>query len=174
VYNVNALPSLRSADETGATSTILHFIESDSVMTQPGRRGALKSIPGIGGQPERLRPPPGLTDLEREAFASIVGSCRPDHFVASDLPLVASYARAIVADAGAARQLQEQGAVVNGKPNPWLVVKEKAHREMVALSLRLRLSPQGRAQVAKSAPGTPISYYEHRQLLGADDEAEPS
>jgi phage terminase small subunit len=51
-----------------------------------------------------------------------------------------------------ARQLQEQGAIVNGKPNPWLVSKEKAHREMVALSLRLRLSPQGRAQHAPKAP----------------------
>jgi hypothetical protein len=88
------------------------------------------------------------------------------------LPLVAAYARAIVADAHAARQLQEQGAVVNGKPNPWLVPKEKASREMIALSLRLRLSPQGRAQHAPKPAEQPANYYERMRILGAEGGAE--
>jgi hypothetical protein len=33
---------------------------------------------------------------------------------------------------------------VGGKANPWIVVQEKAQRAMVALSARLRLSPQTR------------------------------
>ena len=36
------------------------------------------------------------------------------------------------------------GAVVDGKPSPWIVVQDKAVRAMVALSMRLRLSPQSR------------------------------
>ena len=36
------------------------------------------------------------------------------------------------------------GAVINGKPSPWITVQEKAVRAMVALSMRLRLSPQSR------------------------------
>ena len=34
--------------------------------------------------------------------------------------------------------------MVDGKPSPWLTVQEKAVRALVALSLRLRLSPQAR------------------------------
>jgi hypothetical protein len=36
------------------------------------------------------------------------------------------------------------GAVVDGKPSPWIVVQEKCVRAMVSLSMRLRLSPQSR------------------------------
>jgi chaperonin subunit len=36
------------------------------------------------------------------------------------------------------------GAVIDGKPSPWITVQEKAVRAMVALSMRLRLSPQSR------------------------------
>ena len=39
--------------------------------------------------------------------------------------------------------------LVGGKPSPWLTVAEKTNRAVVALSLRLRLSPQARA------PNTP-------------------
>jgi hypothetical protein len=45
----------------------------------------------------------------------------------------------------AAQQLRE-APVVGGKPSPWLPVREKATRELVALSMRLRLSPQARAK----------------------------
>src|SRR5262249_29885630 len=121
------------------------------------------------GQPERLRPPSNLTEAEREAFIQVISACDRRHFVASDLPLLAAYARAIVADETAAREIRQQGAVVNGKPNPWLVPKRKPHREMVALSLRLRLSPQGRAQHAKP-PERRLSYYERMALERQDDE----
>ena len=35
-------------------------------------------------------------------------------------------------------------APFSGRANPWLVMFEKAHRSSVALSMRLRLSPQSR------------------------------
>src|SRR5262245_31557567 len=111
-------------------------------VTQMERRGrkpaaALSVVPRVDGQPQRLRPPANLTEAEREAFISVVSACDRRHFLASDMPLLVAYARAIVADETAAREIQQQGAIVNGKPNPWLIPKEKAHREMIALSLRL-------------------------------------
>jgi phage terminase small subunit len=96
-------------------------------------------------------PPPNLIAAEREAFCEIA-ACDPRHFALSDLPLLASYAHAVVMEERAARALRESGDVVNGKASPWLTVWEKAHRAMVSLSLRLRLSPQGRARYAKSPP----------------------
>ena len=44
-----------------------------------------------------------------------------------------------------AQQLRE-APVVDRKPSPWLPVREKAAREMTALSMRLRLSPQARKE----------------------------
>jgi phage terminase small subunit len=100
----------------------------------------------------------------------VVLACDRRHFLPSDLPLVAAYARAIVADEDAAKMLREQGQVVKGKPNPWLVVKEKAHKEMISLSLRLRLSPQGRTQNPPK-PAEQLSYYERMRMERKDEEA---
>jgi phage terminase small subunit len=49
----------------------------------------------------------------------------------------------------AVREMREHGAVVNGKVSPWITVQEKAQRAMVALSMRLRLSPQARREKAQ-------------------------
>jgi phage terminase small subunit len=97
-------------------------------------------------------------------------ACARGHFVASDMPLLSAYARAITLDETAARMLREQGPVINGKVNPWLTVKEKAHRELVALSMRLRLSPQGRAQHPPQAESK-LSWYERMALERDNDEA---
>ena len=82
----------------------------------------------------------------------------------------APYARAIVLDAHAAQVLREEGYIINGKANPWTVVKEKAHREMISLSLRLRLSPQGRVQVVNK-PTVSQSWYERQTVEHDDDQA---
>ncbi len=52
----------------------------------------------------------------------------------------------------AARELQRGGAVVDGKPSPWIVVQEKCIRALVSLSMRLRLSPQSRLDPKTVAP----------------------
>jgi len=130
---------------------------------------ALSVVPRPDGSPERLKPPSNLTPAEREAFISVVSACDRRHFLPSDLPLVAAYARAIVSDELAAKVLREEGQVVKGKPNAWLVVKEKAHREMISLSLRLRLSPQGRAQHPPK-PAANLSYYERMAMERRDGE----
>ena len=140
-------------------------------MAQRGRvpAAALSVVPRPDGQPERLKPPSNLTAAEREAFIFVVSACDRRHFVPSDTPLLAAYARAIVADETAAKMLREHGSVLSGRPSPWLAVKEKAHKEMISLSLRLRLSPQGRAQHPPK-PEAKVSYYERMRMERRDEE----
>jgi phage terminase small subunit len=117
----------------------------------------------VSGAPQRLQPPDHLTQPERQAFAAIVASVDPKHFHPSDLPLLASYAIAIVQEQQAVAHLRAEGCVINNKPSPWIVIQEKAHRMMVALSRRLRLSPQGRGRNAVKAE-IPVNAYERMRL----------
>jgi P27 family predicted phage terminase small subunit len=129
------------------------------------------SVVSISGKPQRLRAPDNLSPAERAVFADIVSACRPESFIPSDTPLLESYARAIVQERTAMKNLQSEGYVLRGRPSPWLTIKEKAHREIIALSLRLRLSPQGRRKLAevKAAPNT-LSVYERMALEEKDEE----
>jgi phage terminase small subunit len=92
----------------------------------------------------RLDPPAGLGKGAAAIFRALVASADPTHFRRSDLPLLVEYANACAAAAAAAAELEAGGAVINGRPSPWLIVQEKSVRAMTALSLRLRLSPQSR------------------------------
>ena len=128
----------------------------------------LSVVTGTGGRGDRLRPPASLSDPERTAFTEIVNSCDPKHFVRSDLPLLCRYAEASVLAEQAAHELRQSGAVIGIRPSPWIAVQEKAVRAMVALSMRLRLSPQARQPnnpSRKSAGG--VSAYD---LMGTDND----
>jgi hypothetical protein len=97
----------------------------------------------VDGKPRRLEPPASLGDAERVTFVDLITACDPTHFTASDLPLLVRYVEAAVLAEQAARELR-CGAIVDGRPSPWITIQEKAVRAMVALSMRLRLSPQSR------------------------------
>jgi phage terminase small subunit len=113
-------------------------------MTQRGRiSAAALSVTGVDGQQTRPSAPACLSEPERELFASIIGGCNADHFRQTDLPLLSRYCEAAVLAEQAALELRN-GAVVDGKPSPWIVIQEKCVRAMVSLSMRLRLSPQSR------------------------------
>jgi len=94
-------------------------------------------------------PPAGLSAEEESIFQQLLASVDAGHFAPSDLPLLVAYVQAIAQHDYAVRQMREEGAVVGGKVSPWIVVQEKAQRAMVALSMRLRLSPQARREKAQ-------------------------
>jgi phage terminase small subunit len=113
-------------------------------MGQRGRKSAAAlAVIGVDGNPNRLLPPASLSDAERAVFVDVVTACDPTHFQPSDLPLLCRYCEAAVLGEQAALELR-RGAVVDGKPSPWITIQEKAVRAMVSLSMRLRLSPQSR------------------------------
>jgi hypothetical protein len=76
-------------------------------------------------------------------FVDLVAASDPEHFRSSDLPLLVRYVESIVLADRAASELRK-GAVVKGKTSPWLAIQRETIKAMVALSIRLRLSPQSR------------------------------
>jgi len=91
----------------------------------------------------------------------IVASCDAAHFAGSDLPLLCQYVETIALAELAAAHLRDHGPVIGDRPSPWLTVHEKAVRGVVALSMRLRLSPQSRLdpKTAGRKPGAQPSAY---------------
>ena len=112
------------------------------------RKSAAAKIVSLDSRHIRLRAPPNLPEPERELFAGIVAASAPQHFQASDVPLLTQYVANVILNERAHDELRA-APLVGGRPSPWLVVAEKTNRAVVALSLRLRLSPQARA------PNTP-------------------
>jgi phage terminase small subunit len=91
-----------------------------------------------------LRAPESLSETERAIFAAVVKACEAKHFRQSDLPLLCRFCELTALADQAASELRQHGAVINGRASPWIVVQEKCVRGLVALSMRLRLSPQSR------------------------------
>jgi phage terminase small subunit len=132
---------------------------------------SLTVVSALDGRRSRLRPPPTLAEPERTVFLDTVSACKPEHFQPSDIPLLVRYCEACVMAQHAAVQMRAEGAVLGGRISPWLVVQEKAIRALVALSMRLRLSPQARATNNPSRPQPQASHYE-KMALGDGDSGE--
>src|SRR5262245_10611836 len=93
-------------------------------MRQRGRKsGASLAVTAVDGLPSKLKPPPSLSQAECEIFVAVVGACDRRHFRPSDLPLLVRYCEAHALADQAAAQLRQEGAVVNGKASPWLIVQ---------------------------------------------------
>jgi hypothetical protein len=113
-------------------------------MRQRGKKSrAGLAIVKVNGKPARLEPPSSLPEAERAVFVDLVAASDPEHFRSSDLPLLVRYVESIVLADRASSELRK-GAVVKGKTSPWLAIQREAIKAMVALSIRLRLSPQSR------------------------------
>ena len=99
----------------------------------------------------------------------IVLSCDQKHFQQSDSPLLVRYCQNVILVRRAAATLAAEGPVIGGRPSPWLVVAEKCDRALVALSMRLRVSPQARMRREGTAPkGPPASVY---AMMREEDDA---
>src|SRR5262249_5827031 len=130
----------------------------------PRKSAAAHAFPIHPGFSERLRPPPDLDEPARAVFLDLVSGAKPDAFRSSDLPLLCGYARAVGLEVGSAQELAagEDKALAR-----W----EKAVKSMVALSMRLRLSPQARAPHTSrpDKPPVPLSYYDRMRLAETGD-----
>ena len=92
-----------------------------------------------------MTPPDTLSTPAQAIFTHIVNSVDPGHFSEVDAPLLEAYAQSAALATDAAQQIDGAGAVLeDGKVSPWLAVSEKAVKQLVALSARLRICPQSR------------------------------
>jgi phage terminase small subunit len=132
----------------------------------PRKSLAALSAVTVDGRPSRLKPPAYLSDAERKVFLDLVSAVDPRHFQPSDMPLLCRYVEACALGEQAAEHLRRNGAVSFDKASPWIVIQEKAVRAMVALSMRLRLSPQARQANNPTRPhgGNGVSVYERMRL----------
>ena len=133
----------------------------------PRRSAASFAIPSVTGAPPRLAPPADLSGAERQVFLDLVASAKAEHFRASDLPLLCAYCRAIAVEVRSAQELAAGDDRALGR---W----EKAVKSMVALSMRLRLSPQSRAPNNPSRPSRSepvMSYFDRMELEGVSHDA---
>ena len=128
-------------------------------------------LASLQGRPERLRPPAHLSQAAREVFVEIVASLAADHFMAADSDLLCAYAKAVCLEREASGHLNGEGAVLGGKPSPWITVLEKSQRALVAFSLRLRISPQSRSR-GKVRGEPKLSVYEKLVLEQQGDFAD--
>lgn len=120
----------------------------------------------VAAKDMRLAPRSGLPPEVKAIWCELINSMPADHFRKSDAALVEQYAQAIALARHAYAFLNAEGPVVAGRTSPWVTVLEKAHRSSVALSMRLRLSPQSRLDRKSVKDGGAISAYDALQLNG--------
>jgi phage terminase small subunit len=133
----------------------------------PRKSVASLTVVRVDGGHERVRPRAGISSDVRAIFIELVSRVPAGHFRQSDTALLEQYAQAIALGRQAYAKLEEEGPVIAGRANPWLVVLEKAHRSAVALSARLRLSPQhriGPRTAGRQAIGPQPSFYETEEF----------
>jgi phage terminase small subunit len=110
----------------------------------PRKSAAALSVVHADIIPERIKPRVDASARVRAIFGEIVAQVPPNHFRPTDAALVEQYAQAIALGRQAFAALEAEGPVVGGRASPWVTVLEKMHRSAVALSARLRLTPQSR------------------------------
>ncbi len=69
----------------------------------PRQAAASQGFAANGSTRSLLKPPEDLDQIERAEFISLITGAPPSHFVPSDVPLIAAYSKAIVAERVATR-----------------------------------------------------------------------
>jgi hypothetical protein len=138
----------------------------------PRRSAASLAVRPAAPSQRRLTPPPGMSSAGERLFREITSAVDTKHFCFSDLPLLVQFSeQGALADLAAAK-LASEGAVIGGKPSPWLYVAEKAWRACQALAPKLRLTPSSRfdARAAARRADRPGPVDVARLLEDLDDE----
>ena len=130
------------------------------------RKSAAAMTTPIAKQPSTLlQAPASLSQEERQVFVDLVLANKPQHFMPSDMPLLVTYCEVICQLRLASKELKK-GIVAGGKTNPWIGVQERLIKSMVALSMRLRLSPQARSPTNPSRASRQANAYEEMRSNG--------
>lgn len=99
----------------------------------------------------KLSAPKDLSPAALRIWESIVSSTAPEHFRASDVPLLKTYCEASALADRASATLAEEGPITDGKVSPWLKVSESSARSQATLAVRLRLCPSSRLDAKTAA-----------------------
>ena len=107
-------------------------------MRQRGRKSAELIAMGVDGRPPRLTVPSGLNAKECALAQELIDAAAPEHFRASDAPLLVALVQATLLSRNLARD------ATKGRDPAKVASWERATRTMASLATKLRLSPQSR------------------------------
>jgi hypothetical protein len=116
-------------------------------------RESIQSIltaPVAAGRAQRLSPDAALPVPVAAVFRELVGSVGADSFAPCDYPLVEQLAVALTHAREAARALERDGLIVDGKVNPIARLLREQQKLVAMLATRLRISPQSRMSREKA------------------------
>ena len=134
----------------------------------PRQAAAAAGFSTNGSTRTLMQPPPHLDAVEKAAFLDIVLNAPASHFIPSDAPLVACYAKAIVQERLAADKLRADGYVSDGKASAWLAIWKESQRAVTTLARMLSLNPAGKGTDAGRGEGAgPAEYYARMSLMEA-------
>jgi len=145
---------------------------------RPGRQSAAaagfpapNSAPAKGPLRLQLRAPDYLPEDARDIFNSLVINAKDGHFTGADVPMVCTYAEAVVQARDCARLIRE------GKGDDSVIKAQRnALSAMFQLSMRLRICPQSRltrTSIRADTRAPNVSYYDMMEMDSdaADDNA---
>jgi len=112
--------------------------------------------------------PPAPLPAAAHLSSDTVLAAKSEAFLPTDLPFLAAYAKAVIAEIEAAAELA-RAPVVDGKPSPWLQVHNASLKAMLSLARKLRLVPLGRNPSLPTRPSRSLSYYEELDLRAEAD-----
>lgn len=109
--------------------------------------------PNVAGRRmTRLRPDPTLAADVAAIFAATVAAAPANHFCELDRVALIEFAQAAARCQRAEAAIAEEGDVVLGKPNAWLLVLRDARHQVTNLLPKLRLCPSARIQAKQVRP----------------------
>lgn len=119
--------------------------------TRGRKSAAAHAIAHMVDGSRRIRPRPEDPAEVQAIVAELIAAADSDHFAEVDWPVLTSYGQAILMEREAYRRLALEGVVNGTKINPWVTVAEKAGRQIIACSMRLRLAPMSRLEAKQAA-----------------------
>jgi len=127
---------------------------------------------------QRLKAPATLSAAEKKVFVALIAASPVDQFTAADLDLLSAWAETTVLRQRAAKELAALGSPVlpDGSTSPWFDIHLKTTKQLSALAIRLRISPQGRSPTARASKvkAGELSVYETMELGEINDDVKPS
>lgn len=121
------------------------------------RRSAADAAVAVDVNEVRLKPSRDLSADAAAIFRATVAAAAPDHFREIDRVALTEFAAAAARCRRAEAAIAEEGDVVRGKPNPWLLVLRDARHQVTNLLPKLRLCPSARVQAKSVKPSIPRS-----------------
>ena len=110
---------------------------------------------------QRILPPDGMTEMERQVWHRVVQACSAEHFIEADIPLLMGYCQAFVQQQRAIDTMKHEPQVImadNGKvaAHPIIGIHKSLSGTVSNLAMRLRLSPSTRIQTTNKAVGSDL------------------